>query len=49
MAGYKRLYLPYTFDISIFEHIDSNDLVEHINRVGKIFYDSAIDKYKNIN
>ena len=33
-----ELYLPYKFDISIYEHIDNPDLKEHINRVGKIFY-----------
>ena len=33
------LFLPYTFDISIFRDIDNQDLIEHINRVGIIFYD----------
>lgn len=32
------LLLPYTFDISVFEHIDNKDLLEHIGRVGKVFY-----------
>lgn len=32
------LYLPYNFDISIFNHIDNEDLIDHIRRVGKIFY-----------
>ncbi len=32
------LYLPYTFDLSIFNHISSPDLIEHIQRVGQIFY-----------
>ena len=32
------LLLPYTFDISIFNQISNPDLVEHINRVGLIFY-----------
>lgn len=32
------LLLPYTFDLSIFRHIDNPDLVDHINRVGKIIY-----------
>ena len=35
----EELYLPYTFDISIFEHIDNKDLIEHINSVGKVFYE----------
>ncbi len=33
-----ELYIPYSFDISIFEHIDNKDLVEHIQRVGKTIY-----------
>lgn len=32
------LMLPYTFDISIYEHISNQDLLEHIDRVGKEFY-----------
>lgn len=32
------LLLPYTFDLSIFRHISNTDLLEHIDRVGKIFY-----------
>ncbi len=33
-----ELNTPYLFDISIFEKLHSPDLVEHIIRVGKIFY-----------
>ena len=33
-----ELYLPYTFDINIFQSIDNPDLIEHITRVGKIFF-----------
>jgi type I restriction enzyme, S subunit len=33
-----ELYLPYTFDISIFAQIDNDDLIEHILSVGKVFY-----------
>ena len=33
------LFLPYTLDISIFSDIDNQDLIEHINRVGIVFYD----------
>lgn len=33
-----RLFLPYSFDLSIFDQLDNLDLIEHINRVGKIFY-----------
>ena len=32
------LLLPYMIDLSIFEHIDNPDLIDHINRVGKVFY-----------
>ena len=38
MDAIEELYLPYTFDISIFDHIDNKNLIDHINRVGKIFY-----------
>ena len=33
-----ELYLPYTFDLSVFNHIDNKELVEHIDRVGIEFY-----------
>lgn len=33
------LLLPYLFDISIFEQITNSDLVNHINRVGKLMYE----------
>ena len=32
------LLLPYTFDISIYHQINNPDLIDHIIRVGKIFY-----------
>jgi predicted nucleotidyltransferase len=32
------LFLPYTFDISIFSDIDNPDLIDHINRIGIVFY-----------
>jgi predicted nucleotidyltransferase len=31
-------YIPYLFDISIYNDLNSESLKEHINRVGKIFY-----------
>jgi predicted nucleotidyltransferase len=31
-------YIPYKFDISVFEDLKSESLIEHIQRVGKIFY-----------
>jgi len=33
-----ELDLPYTFDLSVYENINNPDLIEHINRVGVIFY-----------
>lgn len=35
-----ELLLPYSFDISIFSQISNADLVEHINRVGVVFYEA---------
>ena len=32
------LLLPYTFDLSLYKHIDNPGLIDHINRVGKEFY-----------
>jgi len=32
------LLLPYSFDISIFQQITIPDLIEHIERFGKVFY-----------
>lgn len=35
------LYLPYTFDLSVYAQIDNKDLLEHIDRVGIEFYISG--------
>ena len=32
------LYLPYTFDLSAYAHIDNPDLIDHIQRVVVTFY-----------
>jgi len=37
-----ELYLPYTFDISLFHQISNEELIEHINRVGIFFYERDI-------
>jgi len=37
-----ELNLPYLFDISIFEKLNSPGLGEHINRDGKIFYSKIL-------
>ncbi len=33
-----NLNTPYLFDISVFHLLESDSLIEHINRVGKQFY-----------
>ncbi len=33
-----ELYLPYSFDISVFSQIDNAELIEHINSCGKVLY-----------
>lgn len=35
------LLLPYTFDLSLHDHIKQSDLIDHIQRVGKVFYRKA--------
>jgi len=37
-----ELYLPYTFDLSIYEKIQNRDLKEHIGRVGKVFFERGM-------
>jgi predicted nucleotidyltransferase len=32
------LLLPYEMDLSIFDHIDNRELIDHINRVGKVVF-----------
>ena len=31
-------YIPYLFDVSIYNQLQSDSLKEHINSVGKVFY-----------
>lgn len=33
------LLLPYMFDLSIYDQIKNPDLIDHINRVGVVFYE----------
>ncbi len=35
------LMLPYTFDLSNFSQIKNKDLIDHIRRVGKTFYEKS--------
>lgn len=39
------LLLPYTFDLSIFNHISDPDVVDHIRRVGVPFYEKEEEQY----
>lgn len=34
-----ELLLPYAIDLSIFDYINDKDVIEHIQRVGIVFYD----------
>jgi uncharacterized protein len=36
-----ELLLPYTIDLSIFDHIDDPDVIGHIQRVGIEFYNKG--------
>lgn len=33
------LLLPYTIDVSLYDQISNPDLIEHIKRVGTVFYE----------
>jgi type I restriction enzyme S subunit len=37
------LLLPYKIDLSIFHKIENQDLIEHINRVGVVFYEKPME------
>ena len=37
-TGIDDLLLPYTVDLSLYSHIDNADLLDHIQRDGKLFY-----------
>ena len=42
------LLLPWIFDLSIYRYIHNPDLIEHINRKGKIFFSKKNkDSFKN--
>lgn len=36
---FEESAIPYLIDISIFSDLKSENLIEHINRVGKVFYE----------
>lgn len=39
--GLDDLYLPYSIDLSIFHQIENENLIDHINRIGTVFYKSG--------
>jgi uncharacterized protein len=39
-----ELSLPYSIDLSLFQHIDNPGLIEHINRIGQVFYKPSNSK-----
>ncbi len=39
MDDIDELLLPYTLDLSIYHTIHDNDLLDHINRLGVVFYE----------
>ncbi len=42
------LLLPYEFDLSLFSELDHADLIEHIRRVGVVFYEkNPVEKQKS--
>ena len=38
------LLLPWKIDLSLYEHIESQQLREHIERVGKVFYQRCVEE-----
>lgn len=38
MDELEELYLPYTFDISIYDQLENQNFIDHINSVGQVFY-----------
>lgn len=35
---FEELNMPYTFDLILFNKINNQAVIDHINRVGKVFY-----------
>jgi predicted nucleotidyltransferase len=42
------LLLPYTIDLSIYEQISNNELRQHIERVGVVFYEKPAELLSGI-
>ena len=43
IGGIDELLLPYIFDVSILNDLTNPDLIDHIERVGKTFYERTPD------
>jgi predicted nucleotidyltransferase len=41
MDEIDELDLPYSFDLSIFEQLDDTEFLDHIKRIGLVFYQKA--------
>jgi predicted nucleotidyltransferase len=41
MDEIDELDLPYSFDLSIFEQLDDTEFLDHIKRIGLVFYQRA--------
>lgn len=44
MDEIDELLLPYSFDLSVFSNITDQSLIEHIKRVGVVFYEKPTAK-----
>jgi len=42
MEDIDDLLLPYSFDLSIFHLISDPEVIDHINRIGTVFYERKI-------
>jgi hypothetical protein len=41
MGQLDDLFLPYTIDLSLFSSLKQPDLLDHIRRVGVVFYEKS--------
>lgn len=44
----EELLLPYKIDLSIFSKIENQELIDHINRIGIVFYEKKMSQWKEI-
>ena len=47
-TGLDDLLLPYMFDVSVYSRISDPDLLDHIRRVGVIFYQKKKEDQKKV-